>query len=86
MNQRRQRRNRKWLILGAAGLVSGIAMLMFFRSVPMASRTAAATIVAIIALKHLALLIAVSSPLAALFQSLRPMLRAFCGRPPEDED
>jgi len=40
--------------------------------------------VAVIALKHLALFIAVSSPMAALFQSLKPRLREMCGRPPEN--
>jgi hypothetical protein len=78
------KRNRKWLILGIAGSASGLLMLLLFRSLPMASGTAAATILAIIALKHLALFIAVGSPMAAFTQTIRPHLRAFCGRPPED--
>lgn len=86
MNKRRQQRNRKWSILGATGLLSGLATLLLFRSLPTASGTAAATILGIVVLKHVALFVAVSSPLAALFQTLKPRLRALCGRPPEDED
>jgi hypothetical protein len=70
--------NRKWLVLGAAGFVSSVLMLVLFRSIPMAAGTAATVIVAIIALKHLALFIAVGSPIAALFQSVKPRLRAYC--------
>ena len=75
---RMDRRNRKWLVLGIAGTVSGLLMLVLFRSIPLASGSAAATVVAIIALKHLALFVAVSSPAAALFQSLKPKVRAYC--------
>lgn len=80
----RRGRNRKWFVLGITGLVSGLAMLLLFRSIPMAAGTAATVMVAVIALKHLALLLAVSSPMAALFQSLKPRLREMCGRPPEN--
>jgi hypothetical protein len=85
MTERQRKRRQKWMVLGVVGMISGIVMLLFFRSVPLASGSAAATILAIIALKHLALFIAVSSPLAAIFQSIKPRLRAFCGRPPEDD-
>jgi hypothetical protein len=80
----RRGRNRKWFVLGITSLVSGVAMLLLFRSIPMAAGTAATVMVAVIALKHLALFIAVSSPMAALFQSLKPRLREMCGRPPEN--
>jgi hypothetical protein len=53
------------------------------RSAPMASGTAAATVVALIALKHLGLLVAVGSPFTALLQLARPRLFARCGRPPD---
>jgi hypothetical protein len=79
-----RQRNRKWIVLGIAGLVSGLAMLLLFRSIPMAAGTAVTAMVAVIALKHLALFVAVSSPMVALFQSLKPRLREICGRPPED--
>lgn len=59
-------------------------MLLLFRSIPMAAGTAATVVIAVVALKHLALAIAVSSPMAALFQSLKPRLRELCGRPPKD--
>lgn len=85
MTERQRKRVRKWMILGVAGMVSGFLMLRLFKSIPVASGSAALTVLAIIALKHLALFIVVSSPLPALFQSLKPRLRAFCGKPPEDE-
>ena len=85
MDERQRKRTRKWLLLGAAGLVSGVAMLLLFKSVPMASGTAAAVVVSMIVLKHVALFLAVGSPLAALLQSFKPKLREICGRPPEDE-
>lgn len=85
MTGRERKRVRKWTILGIAGMVSGLLMLLVFKSIPVASGSAAMTVIAIIALKHLALFIAVSSPFPALFQSLKPRLRAFCGKPPEDE-
>jgi uncharacterized membrane protein YjjP (DUF1212 family) len=78
MNESQRKRNRKWLILGGAGLASGLIMLLVFRSITAASGTAAATIAGIIVLKHLALAVAVSSPIAALFQSVKPTLRAYC--------
>ena len=73
----RQRRHR-WAALGIIGLASGLIMLLIFRSIPIASTTAAATVIGIIVLKHLALAIAVGSPLAAFFKSIRPALRAHC--------
>jgi uncharacterized membrane protein HdeD (DUF308 family) len=80
-----ERRNRKWFLLGAGGLLSGVAALLVFRSLPMASGTAVTTVVAIIALKHLALFVAVSSPVAATLQTVKPRLRAICGQPPGDD-
>jgi hypothetical protein len=61
-------------------------MLGLFRSIPLASGGAAATVIAIIALKHLALFIAVSSPMAALFQSVKPTVRTYCPWRPRDGD
>ena len=85
MDDRQHGRNRKWLILGAAGFASGVVALVIFHSIPMASGTAAATIIAVIALKHLALALAVGSPAIALLQSVKPRLRAHCPWPPKDE-
>jgi hypothetical protein len=85
MSEEQQRRNRKWLILGTAGLISGLVMLLIFKSVPIASGTAATVIVAIIALKHLALFVAVSSPAVALFQTLKLKARPYCPWPPEND-
>ncbi len=73
-----RRRRRKWLALGIVGLLSGLFMLFVSRSIPIASTTAAATIISVIVLKHVALAIAVGSPLAALFNSIKPILRAHC--------
>jgi len=56
------------------------------RSVPMASGTAAAIVIMLIVVKHVGLLVAVGSPLAALSQFARPRLRALCGMPPDDSD
>lgn len=56
------KRTRKWLILGIVGLASGVLTLLLFRSLPMASGSAALTIVAVIAAKHLALAAAAGSP------------------------
>jgi hypothetical protein len=84
MDEREHRRIRKWLILGIAGSVSGMLMLALFRSLPIASSSAALTIVAIIALKHLALFVAVSSPVAAFFQSVKPTAQAYCPWRPRD--
>jgi hypothetical protein len=71
-------RQRKWAILGAAGTTSGLAMLLLFRSIPIAAETATAVILAIIVLKHLALAVIVGSPLAVLFQNIKPKLRSHC--------
>ena len=75
---RLSKRVRKWLALGAAGFTSGLVPLLLLRPIPMASGSAVAAVVAMIAIKHLALALAVSSPLAALFQSVRPAVRAHC--------
>lgn len=80
------KRTRKWLILGIVGLASGVLTLLLFRSLPMASGSAALTIVAVIAAKHLALAAAAGSPLAAMAQILKPKLRPHCPWAPEDED
>jgi hypothetical protein len=85
MSENPHHRNRKWLILGTAGLIGGLVMLLIFKSIPWASVTAATAIVAIIALKHLALFVAVSSPAVALFQTLKLKVRACCPWPPEDD-
>ena len=78
MDERERRRIRKWLVLGIAGSLSGFLVLALFRSIPIASGSAALTIVAVIALKHLALFVAVSSPVAAFFQSMKPTVQAYC--------
>jgi hypothetical protein len=83
---REQKRTLKWVVLGAAGFLSGAVMLVIVRSLALASGTAVGIIVAIIALKHLALFLVVSSPLAALFQSIKPKLREVCGRHPNDDE
>jgi hypothetical protein len=85
MHDRQRSRNRKWLILGTAGFAGGLVTLLIFRSLPMATGTAAATIVALIVLKHLALAVAVASPLFALLQRVKPTLRAYCPWGPEDD-
>jgi hypothetical protein len=85
MHDQQRRRNRKWLILGAAGFAGGLVTLLIFRSLPMASGTAAATIIALIVVKHLALVIAVGSPMFALLQQVKPTLRAYCPWGPEDD-
>jgi hypothetical protein len=71
-------RQRKWTILAAAGCITGIAMLLLFRSVPIAAGSATGVIVAIVILKHLALALIVGSPLAAAFQDIKPKIRAHC--------
>jgi hypothetical protein len=71
-------RQRKWAMLGTAGTISGLTMLLLFRSIPIAAETATGVIVAVIVLKHLALAIIVGSPLAALFQNIKPKLRSHC--------
>jgi hypothetical protein len=72
------RRQRKWAILAMAGSITGMAMLLLLRSMPLAAGTATAVIVGIIVIKHVALAMIVGSPLAALFQSLKPKIRAHC--------
>jgi hypothetical protein len=74
MNSRQQ----KWTILAIAGSISGLTMLLLLRSIPMAAETAIGVIVATIILKHLALAVIVGSPLAAIFQSIKPKLRSRC--------
>lgn len=71
-------RQRKWAILAAAGSITGITMLLLFRSIPIAATSASAVIVAIIILKHLALALIVGSPLAAMLQKIKPKARAYC--------
>ena len=58
--------------------LAGMAMLLLFRSIPIAAGTASAVIIGIILLKHLALAILVGSPLTAAFQSIRPIIRPWC--------
>jgi hypothetical protein len=74
MNSRR----RRWAILASVGSITGIAMLLLFRSIPIAAGSATTVIVVIIALKHLALALIVASPLTALFQSVKPKIRSYC--------
>lgn len=71
-------RQKKWAILATVGSISGIMMLLLFRSIPLAAGTATGVIVAIIVLKHLALAMIVGSPLAAMFTSIKPKLRSHC--------
>jgi len=71
------RRQHKWLALGIVGLISGLLMLYLFRSIPIASTTAVA-VIAVIVLKHLALAVAVGSPLVVFFKSIKPTLRDYC--------
>jgi formate hydrogenlyase subunit 4 len=71
-------RQQKWAILAAAGSISGILMLLLFRSIPMAAGTAAGVIVTMIVIKHVALAMIVGSPLAAIFKSIKPKLRSHC--------
>jgi hypothetical protein len=78
------RRWRKWLVMSLAGSASGALTLFLFRSIPMASGTAIVAVIALVAVKHLALAIAVGSPLAALFQSIKPTIRAYCPFAPGD--
>jgi hypothetical protein len=78
-------RHHTWLILGVAGLAGGVFALLFFRSISLASGGAVMAVIALIAAKHLALLIAAGSPLAALFQYLKPRVRAYCPWAPHDK-
>jgi hypothetical protein len=77
---------RKWLLLGATGLASGVATLFVFHSIPMASGTAVVAAVSLIAAKHLALLVAAGSPLAAFFQILKPRVRRYRPWAPGDKE
>lgn len=72
------KRQKKWMVLAAAGSMAGIAMLLLFRSIPVAAGTATVVIVGIILLKHLALAIIIGSPLTAVFQSIKPKIRSWC--------
>jgi hypothetical protein len=72
--------------MGASSLLTGLLTLLLFRSIPMASGTAAIAVVSLIAAKHLALFVAAGSPLAALLQMLKPKLRPYCPWAPEDRD
>lgn len=72
------RRQQKWAILAVAGICAGMAMLLLFRSIPVAAGTATGVIVGTIILKHLALAIIVGSPLAAAFQGIKPKIRSYC--------
>jgi hypothetical protein len=83
MTEKQRRRMRKWLILGSAGFGSGLIALFILKSIRMASGTAATIVVAIIALKHLALLVSIGSPTMALFQSLKFKARRYCPWPPD---
>jgi hypothetical protein len=85
MGEERRRQIRKWAIMGATGLVTGILSLALFRSLPMASGTAAVAVVSLIAAKHLALAVAAGSPLAALFRILQPKVRPYCPWAPGDK-
>ena len=69
---------RKWLILGTVGFVTGTATILLLKSLPIAAGTAAAVIVVIVVLKHAALALALGSPLAAFFQSMKPRIREYC--------
>lgn len=69
---------RKSATLAAAGSLAGMAMLLVFRSVPIAAGTATAVIVAVMILKHLALAIVVGYSLPAMFRSIKPKIRSYC--------
>ena len=71
-------RQKKWALLASVGSITGITILILFRSIPIAAGSATAMIVAIIALKHLALALIVGSPLTAMFQSFKPKIRSHC--------
>jgi hypothetical protein len=77
---------RKWLIMGTLGCAAGGASLLLLKSLPIASGTAISTIILIVVLKHLALALMAVSPLAALFQTLKPAIRRYCPWPPDHDD
>jgi hypothetical protein len=68
----------KWGVLAAAGSIADVAMLLLFRSIPIAAGTATAAVFGIIILKHFALAIALGSPLAAIFKGVKPNIRRYC--------
>jgi hypothetical protein len=68
----------KGAVIAAAGALTGIAVLLLFRSIPIAAGTATGVIVAILVLKHLALIIMVGLPLTAFLQKIRPKIRSHC--------
>jgi hypothetical protein len=72
------RKQQKWMMLAAAGSISGVAILALFRSIPIAAGTGVGIIVGIIVLKHLALVLIISSPLAVILQRIRPTIRSHC--------
>jgi hypothetical protein len=73
-----KRKLRKRAILAALGSVGGLASFMLFRSIPTSVGTATGIVVATIVFKHLALAAIVASPLTAMFQSVKPILRSHC--------
>jgi hypothetical protein len=72
------RRLRKWVVLGVAGLAGGLLTLWLLRSIPMAAGTTVFIMAAVVILKHLALAVAIGSPLAAFFQGGRAKIREHC--------
>jgi hypothetical protein len=72
------RRQQKWMMLAAAGSISGIAILVLFRSIPIAAGTGIGIIIGIVVLKHLALALIIGSPLAVMFRRIRPTIRSHC--------
>jgi hypothetical protein len=72
------RNHRKWAVLAVAGSLSGLATLLLFGSIPLAAGSATAVVLAILAIKHLALAAMIGSPLLGLFRSIQPKLREHC--------
>jgi predicted cobalt transporter CbtA len=60
--------NRKWLAVGAAGMLCGLALLVFS-----ASDT----------LHHLGLILIVAAPVTAFWRAMKPKLAPHCPCPPE---
>jgi len=81
-----KRPTHKWLLVGIAGLASGLLALLLFRSIPMASGTAAVAFVSLMVAKHLALAVAAGSPLAALFEIFKSNARPYCPWAPKDKE
>jgi hypothetical protein len=71
-------KQQKWMMLAAAGSISGITILVLFRSIPIAAGTGVGIIVGLIVVKHLALVLIISSPLAVIFRRIRPKIRSHC--------